>query len=147
MNITASVANDSSGKGVSWSLTGAGTLSNQTTTGVTYTAPATVTSTFVATVVATSIASLHRYGVVANHCFARWHHANVVPISVNGGPLMTANPPAIYTNAAFVSVQICAPQTALARPSPTFWWIRDRSACELLGSQLTLRLTRAHSTD
>jgi hypothetical protein len=29
VNITASVANDSSGKGVSWSLTGAGTLSNQ----------------------------------------------------------------------------------------------------------------------
>ena len=54
VNITASVANDSSGKGVSWSLTGAGKLSNQTTTGATYTAPNPVTSIALPTVVATN---------------------------------------------------------------------------------------------
>jgi|SRR5690348_3387732 len=36
VNITATVANDSSGKGVTWSLNGPGSLSNQTSTTVTY---------------------------------------------------------------------------------------------------------------
>ena len=55
VNITASVANDSANKGVTWSLSGQGTLSAQTTTTVTYTAPATVTANITATVTATSV--------------------------------------------------------------------------------------------
>jgi len=56
-SLTATVANDSSGKGVSWSLSGIGTLSAQTATSVTYTAPTSVPSTTTVTITATSVAS------------------------------------------------------------------------------------------
>ena len=55
VNITAAVTNDSANKGVTWSLSGQGTLSAQTSTTVTYTAPATVTANITATVTATSV--------------------------------------------------------------------------------------------
>ncbi|MHB8541822.1 MAG: beta strand repeat-containing protein [Candidatus Acidiferrales bacterium] len=55
VNITAAVTNDSANKGVTWSLSGQGTLSAQTATTVTYTAPATVTANITATVTATSM--------------------------------------------------------------------------------------------
>jgi len=57
LSITATVANDSSNKGVAWSLTGPGTLSDQTVTGVTYTAPTVASSNTTATVTATSNAN------------------------------------------------------------------------------------------
>lgn len=54
--ITATVANDTSSKGVSWSLSGPGSLSNSTGASVTYAAPtANVTSAQQATVTATSV--------------------------------------------------------------------------------------------
>ena len=56
--ITASVANDKTNSGVSWSLgAGVGSLSSQTTTSVTYVAPAALTQTTTATVTATSVAN------------------------------------------------------------------------------------------
>ena len=56
--ITASVANDKTNSGVSWSLgSGVGSLSSQTTTSVTYVAPAALTQTTTATVTATSVAN------------------------------------------------------------------------------------------
>jgi hypothetical protein len=55
--LAASVANDTTGAGVSWSLSPAvGTLSGQTTSGVTYTAPATVSQATTVTVTATAVA-------------------------------------------------------------------------------------------
>src|SRR5690348_229165 len=54
-NITATVTNDSANKGVTWSLSGAGSLSAQTSTTVTYNAPASVSSNIVVTVTATSV--------------------------------------------------------------------------------------------
>src|ERR1700687_4506053 len=56
VNVTATVTNDSASKGVTWSLTGAGPLTGQTPTGVTYTAPATIAASSTATVTATSVA-------------------------------------------------------------------------------------------
>lgn len=59
VNITASVLNDASGKGVSWTLgpSGApGALSNPTATSVTYTAPTSVASATTVTVTGTSVA-------------------------------------------------------------------------------------------
>ncbi len=109
VNIVASVANDSSGKGVSWTLSGVGTLSAQTTTSVTYTAPATVTTTSVATVVATSIAESTVTASLPITVSPAGAVNNVVPISVNLGVLPTTKP---YLNGAFVSVQICAPSGA-----------------------------------
>jgi len=57
LRITATVANDMSGKGVSWNLSGPGSLISSTGSSVTYTSPATiVTSAQRATVTATSAA-------------------------------------------------------------------------------------------
>lgn len=55
VSITATVAHDSKNAGVTWSVTGGGTLTNQSISGATYNAPASVTTAFTATVTATSI--------------------------------------------------------------------------------------------
>ena len=54
-NFTASLTNDTATKGVTWSVSGGGTLSNQTATGVTYTAPASVAANTTVTLTATSV--------------------------------------------------------------------------------------------
>jgi hypothetical protein len=54
VNITVTVMNDKNGKGAMWTLTGPGALANQTTSSVTYNAPASGTGT--ATLTATSVA-------------------------------------------------------------------------------------------
>jgi len=53
--ITATVANDTSNSGVSWTLTGVGSLTGATKTSITYTAPASVSSQTVVTVHASSV--------------------------------------------------------------------------------------------
>ena len=52
--LTAAVANDNNNLGVTWSLTGGGALSNESTTSVTYTAPVATSSPVTVTVTATS---------------------------------------------------------------------------------------------
>ena len=61
VTLTASVANDSTNAGVTWTMTGTGctgsacgALSNSTSTSATYTAPGTVTTAFTVTITATS---------------------------------------------------------------------------------------------
>lgn len=54
--ISASISNDSSGKGVSWTLSGPGTLSKQTAFSVEYDAPASVMSNLSASITATAVA-------------------------------------------------------------------------------------------
>lgn len=56
IRVTATLTNDSSKKGVTWSLSGPGSLSAQTSSSVTYVAPLNVSSSQVATVTATSVA-------------------------------------------------------------------------------------------
>jgi len=55
-SFTASVTNDSASKGVTWSVSGGGTLTGSTSTSVTYNAPTPVTANQTATVTATSVA-------------------------------------------------------------------------------------------
>jgi large repetitive protein len=55
--IAAAVANDPSNEGVTWSLSGGGTLINPTKTSVTYQAPASLTADTTASVTATSVAN------------------------------------------------------------------------------------------
>ncbi|MFT3904954.1 MAG: putative Ig domain-containing protein [Steroidobacteraceae bacterium] len=62
--ITATVTDDSTNAGVTWTLQGEGTLSNATTTTVTYTAPDSVTGTAMAVITATSIADTSKSGSV-----------------------------------------------------------------------------------
>ena len=59
--LTATVANDNHANGVTWSVSGVGTLSNQTTTSVTYTAPTATTSSQTVTVMAVSIKETTKY--------------------------------------------------------------------------------------
>ena len=53
--VTATVTNDAKNAGVTWAVSGGGTLTNATTTSATYDAPASVTTAFTATVTATSV--------------------------------------------------------------------------------------------
>jgi len=53
--ITATVKQDPKTAGVTWAVSGGGTLANPTTTSATYNAPASVTTAFTATVTATSV--------------------------------------------------------------------------------------------
>ncbi len=55
--LTAAVTNDKNGDGVTWSVSGGGSLSSQTKTSATYTAPAATSSAVTVTVTATSIAN------------------------------------------------------------------------------------------
>ena len=55
-SFTASVTNDSASKGVTWSVSGGGTLTGSTSTSATYVAPTPVTANQTATVTATSVA-------------------------------------------------------------------------------------------
>jgi predicted dienelactone hydrolase len=57
VTITATVANDPSGRGVSWTLAGPGSLSKQTSTSVEYDAPASVVTNGSATITAAAVAS------------------------------------------------------------------------------------------
>ncbi len=54
--LTATVTNDKNGDGVTWSVSGGGTLSGQTSSSATYTAPAASSSALTVTVTATSVA-------------------------------------------------------------------------------------------
>lgn len=56
ITLTATVTNDKNAGGVNWNLNGPGTLSNTTTTGATYTAPAATGNSQSATITATSVA-------------------------------------------------------------------------------------------
>ena len=56
VSITVNVSNDSSGRGVTWKLTGPGALSKQTSTSVEYDSPVSVASNATATVTATAVA-------------------------------------------------------------------------------------------
>ena len=60
--LTATVANDGNPGGVTWSVSGGGALSNQTTTTATYTAPAPPDSALTVTVTATSVADKNKTG-------------------------------------------------------------------------------------
>jgi hypothetical protein len=57
VTITAAVAHDTNTEGVTWSLSGLGTLSGNTTTSVVYTAPSAVSATATTTITATSVAN------------------------------------------------------------------------------------------
>jgi uncharacterized protein DUF3443 len=137
VNVVATVSNDSSGKGVSWTLSGVGALSAKTTTSVTYTAPATVTSTSVATVVATSVASSTVTASLAITVSPAGTVTNVVPIAVNLGVLPTTNP---YTNGAFVSVQVCAPSNGACQTIDDVLLDTGSVGLRLLASQVTVPL-------
>ena len=64
VTLTATVANDKNSAGVTWSVSGGGVLSNQSTTSAVYTAPAASSSVLNVTATATSIADTTQTGSV-----------------------------------------------------------------------------------
>jgi len=62
ITLTATVTNDKNSGGVTWGVSGGGTLSSQTTTAATYTAPAATSSSQTATITATSVADTTKTG-------------------------------------------------------------------------------------
>jgi len=75
--VTATLMHDTKAAGVTWSLTGPGALSGQTTTAVTYTAPATIAAAGTATITATSVTTATITATLT---------INLVPISVTLNP-------------------------------------------------------------
>ena len=62
VTLTAAVSNDKNAAGVTWSVSGGGTLSNTTTSSATYTAPAPSSTALTVTVTATSVADATKTG-------------------------------------------------------------------------------------
>ncbi len=62
ITLTAVVTNDKNSAGVTWTVTGGGTLSNTTTSAATYTAPAASSAALTVTVTATSVADASKTG-------------------------------------------------------------------------------------
>ncbi|HSZ62495.1 MAG TPA: putative Ig domain-containing protein [Terriglobales bacterium] len=108
-SITALVTNDSKSAGVSWSVSGGGTLSGQTTTSATYNAPASVASAFTATVTATSITDATKSASLA--------------IKVNPLPVITTTSlPAATAGTAYATTL-----TASGGTSPFNWTVTSGS--------------------
>jgi hypothetical protein len=130
---------DSSGKGVAWTLSppsGVGTLSNKTTTSVTYSAPNSVASDSLATVTATSIADSATSASLHIPVLPAGAAADVQPISVSGGLL--SNP--IYLNGLFTSVTICAPNTPSCQTIDNILVDTGSAGLRILASQITIPL-------
>ncbi|MGD0732186.1 MAG: putative Ig domain-containing protein, partial [Terracidiphilus sp.] len=65
VKLTATVTNDQNAAGVTWSVTGGGTLSGETSTSATYTAPAAGSSAQTITITATSVANTSESGTIS----------------------------------------------------------------------------------
>lgn len=111
LDVTAAVANDSTKKGVTWTLSpSTGSLSNQTSTSVIYQAPDAVTSNFVVTITATSVANTSETAPLVINVVAPGQR-NVQPVAVNAGALANQ----AYINGPFTTVLICQPNTSVCQ--------------------------------
>jgi Protein of unknown function (DUF3443) len=105
LTLTATVTSASSNLGVSWTLSGPGSLSSATANPVTYTAPPSATSNTPVVVTATAAASSTATAYVPITITPALAGSNVAPLAVNSGPAGNSS------NLAFVSVTICQPGT------------------------------------
>ena len=108
LSVNATLTNDTGSKGVTWSLTpttGAGTLTNITSTAVTYVAPGSVAANTAATITATSVTSSAATAKLEITVFPSGAGPNVAALNVNSGPAANA------ANIAYVSVTLCVPTT------------------------------------
>lgn len=109
LSVNATLTNDTSKKGVTWSLSPqVGSLTNPTTTAVTYVAPASVTSNTAVTITATSIASSAATATLGITVFPSGAGPNVAALTVDPGPVSAQ----VDANLAFVSLTLCIPGTS-----------------------------------
>jgi hypothetical protein len=107
LSVNAALTGDTTNQGVTWSLSsGVGSLSNQTTTSVTYSAPASVTGNAPVTLVATSNANTHSTASLELTVVSSGAAANVAALTTAGGPVAPS------TNSFYTSVTICRPGTS-----------------------------------
>ena len=85
--ITATLTNDKNNQGVTWTLSGPGQLSSNTTTSVVYTAPANISTAATATVTATSVANST---ITATESITLNAVLTIVTTSLPAGTLQTA---------------------------------------------------------
>ena len=135
VSITATTAGDPNNHGVTWSLSGLGELSNQTSTSATYNAPANLTSNTVVTVTATAVADTSATGPLLMSVLVPGQE-NVHPITVDGGPVPTQ----IYPNGVFTSVTVCVPDTSDCQTIDGVLVDTGSYGLRLLESQLTVTL-------
>jgi hypothetical protein len=95
------------GEGVTWTMTGAGALTDPTSFSVTYHAPSNVSQTNYAVITATSTLSASSVGYVAITVLPFGVLGNQQPVAVDGGPVDGQ----VYPNGAFTSIKICTPGT------------------------------------
>jgi hypothetical protein len=138
VGITATVSNDPSNKGVTWTLAGVGgdSLTSATSTSVTYNAPSSVTKSSLATVTATAAASSSVTASVQITVLPAGAANNIQPISVNGGPVAGS----IYPNGAFTSVTICVPGTSNCQTIDGILVDTGSFGLRILASQITIPL-------
>jgi hypothetical protein len=107
MSLTVNIANDTSGDGVTWSIspTGGGTITVEFPEVAVYTAPTAVSSPTNAIVTATSVADPTVTANVQFTILPTGSAPNVAMLYVNGGSL----PGVVYPNQAFTSVTVCNP--------------------------------------
>ena len=103
VNVTAGVANDSKSGGVTWTVSGGGTLTNVTATSATYVAPLNTATVIVATVTATSVSDPTK--------------STSVQITVNPLPAISTNSLAAATAGTAYSATI----SATGGTSPFTW--------------------------
>jgi hypothetical protein len=105
LSVNAALTNDTNKQGVAWTLSPAtvGTLSNPTTSAVTYIAPSSVTTQTLVTLTATSIASSAATAKLEITVFPSGAGPNVSSLTVTTGPVGNS------ANLAFVSVTLCVP--------------------------------------
>lgn len=107
LSVNATLTGDSTNQGVVWSLSSAiGTLSNQSSTSVTYNAPGSVTGNTPVTLIATSVANSHSIASVLLTIYSSGAGPNVAALSTANG---TASP---STNSPFITVTVCRPGTS-----------------------------------
>ena len=105
LQVSAQVLDDASNAGVTWSLAGDGTLFEPTPSTVTYVAPSTSIVNSAVVITATSLANSSVRAYLPITLVPQGALANVLPISVTGGPTNNA------VNSAFTSVTLCVPGT------------------------------------
>jgi hypothetical protein len=112
LGIFPNVQNDTMNSGVTWTISpasGAGTLIDASSSGVTYVAPASVSDPIRATITASSIANPSATSSVEITALASGAGPNVAAVSVDGGPVVGSG----RRNAAFTSLTICNPGSTI----------------------------------
>jgi len=132
--ITATVTGDSTNKGVTWSISGPGSLTNTSATGATYDSTG-ITSNSVAIITATAVADSTATAPLTVSVVLAGQE-NVHPITVDGGPVATQ----IYANGVFTSVTVCNPGTSDCQTIDGVLVDTGSFGLRLLESQLTVQL-------